>query len=262
MEVIIRQKMASALEEERRTNQIQREFVSMVSHEFRTPLAIIDGTAQRLIRRKNKLTSEEVEERAGRIRNAVTRMTDLIADTLCATQLDAGNIEFSPTVCQLADLIGTVCQTQREMNPSHRITFDPGLVPESMIADPRLLEQIFVNLVSNAIKYSPDGSRVEVCGGCEGQFVTVTVRDNGIGIPSKDMPRLFERYFRASNTTGIPGTGIGLHLVKWLVEMHGGTVTVQSADGQGTTITVRMSNTLTAAGRNNVASNKLAIMAN
>lgn len=247
MEALTRQKLAETLEEERRTNLIQREFVAMVSHEFRTPLAIIDGAAQRLNRRKDVLSGGEIEERVGRIRTAVTRMTDLISDTLCASRLDAGHIKFAPTACRFVELIRTVCQTQQDLNTGHRVTFDPGQLPEVMVADSNLLELVVGNLVMNAIKYSPEGKCVEIVGGVDGNFATLTVRDNGIGIPPQDIPHLFDRYYRASNTTGIPGTGIGLFLVKRLIEVHDGSIEVESIEGKGSAITIWISGTITAA---------------
>ena len=243
MEMITRQKMAETLEEERHTSQIQREFVAMISHEFRTPLAIIDGAAQRLIRRKDIVTSEEVVERADRIRVAVTRMTTLIDDTLGATRLDAGVIKYAPAACHPIDLIRMICQNQQDLHPRHDVVFDAGSLPENIVADAGLLEQVLVNMVANAIKYTPEGNLVEVVGGGGDGYMTVSVHDKGIGIPTVELPHLFDRYFRASNTTGIPGTGIGLYWVKRLVEMHGGSICVQSVEDEGSTFTIKIPNT-------------------
>jgi len=109
-----------------------------------------------------------------------------------------------------------------------------------MVADPKLLSQVFDNLLSNAIKYSPGGGIVRITSRAEEGWFVVSVDDHGIGIPSADVGRLFERYFRGSNVSGIVGTGVGLNLVKMVVDLHGGDVAVESQEGKGSRFTVRL----------------------
>src|SRR5947208_15380500 len=109
-----------------------------------------------------------------------------------------------------------------------------------MGGDPKLLFQVFSNLVSNAVKYSPSGGPIAISAGIESEQVVVAVEDHGIGIPAKDLDRLFERYYRGSNVSGIVGTGVGLYLVKMVVEVHGGEVAVESTEGKGSTFSVRL----------------------
>jgi signal transduction histidine kinase len=109
-----------------------------------------------------------------------------------------------------------------------------------MMGDPKLLFQVFSNLVSNAIKYSPSGGPIEISAGIETKQVVVAIEDHGIGIPAKDLDRLFERYHRGSNVSGIVGTGVGLYLVKMVVDLHGGSIAVKSKEGEGTRFTVRL----------------------
>jgi signal transduction histidine kinase len=109
-----------------------------------------------------------------------------------------------------------------------------------MVGDPKLLFQVFSNLLSNAIKYSPDGGIIAVDAALATDEVVVTVADHGIGIPESDLDRLFERYHRGSNVSGIVGTGVGLYLVKMVVDMHGGAVTVESKEGDGARFTIRL----------------------
>src|SRR5204863_7640104 len=106
--------------------------------------------------------------------------------------------------------------------------------------DPKLLFQMFSNLISNAVKYSPSGSLVEISAALEAEQAVVEVKDNGIGIPAKDIGALFERYYRGSNVSGIVGTGVGLYLVKMVLELHGGEISVSSAEGEGSEFTVRL----------------------
>lgn len=232
--------LAESLEKEKEYNALQHEFVSMVSHEFRTPLAIIDSTAQRIDRRKDNMTPDDLGQRVGKVRNAVKRLTVLIDDTLSMSRLEAGRIEIRPQPTDLRVLLNEVRDQQQQMTRRHHIDMDIAGLPESFLVDPELMRQVFVNLLSNAVKYSPDADLVEVTGRTEDGTVVVVVRDHGLGIPAQDQPRLFDRFFRATNVTGIAGTGIGLNLVKRLVELHGGTLTFYSAEGEGSTFTVRL----------------------
>ncbi len=228
------------LKREKDQSELQREFVAMVSHEFRTPLAIIDGTAQRVLRRLDRLTPEDVRKRMNKIRRAVVRVVTLIDSTLNAARLDAGTIKATFIPCDLSSLISQIAKRQMDIAKSHNITVATSGLPETITADPSLLDQVFTNLLSNAVKYSPTDSDIEIKAWGDGKDVAVSIRDTGLGIPANEMSRMFERYFRASTSTGIVGTGIGLNLAKKLVEMHGGTIEVESVEGEGSTFTVRL----------------------
>jgi two-component system, OmpR family, sensor kinase len=249
---------ASMLEEkltaERRLTQLQRNFVSMASHEFRTPLTIIDGHAGRLIklvdrsgeRIGERTVSEEVGSRAGKIHTAVLRMTHLIENLLTSTRLieSGAGLYFHPEPIDLQELVHDVCQLHREISPGMRIVEEFGARRLPMVGDPKLLSQVFDNLLSNAIKYSPGGGVVKVLGkivvAFGGDQIVVAVEDTGIGIPPKDIGRLFERYFRGGNVSGIVGTGVGLNLVKMVVDLHGGDIAVASQEGKGSTFSVKL----------------------
>jgi two-component system, OmpR family, sensor kinase len=237
---------ASMLEEqlaqEQRLALLQRNFVSMASHEFRTPLTIIDGHAQRLIKMKDRLAIEEINERAGKVRSAVLRMTHLIDNLLNSSRLIDGGAEpyFHPAEIDVASLLHEVSQLHREMAPRSQIVEQFGTTPLPMIGDPKLLFQVFSNILSNAIKYSPDGGPIEISAGTEADEVVVAIADRGIGIPAQDRDRLFERYHRGSNVSGIVGTGVGLYLVKMVVDLHGGSIDVEGAEGEGSRFTVRL----------------------
>jgi two-component system, OmpR family, sensor kinase len=237
---------ATMLEEklaaERHLTQLQRNFVSMASHEFRTPLTIIDGHAGRLIKLYGRLGIEEIGTRAGKIRAAVLRMTHLIDNLLTSTRLleSSDGLYFHPEELDLRELVRDVCQLHREMSPGSRIVEDFGPGGLRVAADPKLLSQVLDNLLSNAIKYSPGGGLIEIKVRAELGRVAITVEDNGIGIPPQDIDRLFERYYRGSNVSGIVGTGVGLNLVKMVIDLHGGEIAVESREGKGSKFTIRL----------------------
>jgi two-component system, OmpR family, sensor kinase len=239
-------RQASMLEEkltaERHLTQLQRNFVSMASHEFRTPLMIIDGHAQRLNKLSDRIGVDEIVVRVGKIRAAVLRMTHLIDNLLTSTRLleSGAGLYFHPEEIDLRELLHDVCQLHRESSPGSTIIEELGDSGMRMIADRKLLSQVFDNLLSNAIKYSPGGGGVRIILRTEDGGVVATVEDRGIGIPSADVDRLFERYFRGSNVSGIVGTGVGLNLVKMVIDLHGGTVAVKSQEGRGSCFTVRL----------------------
>jgi signal transduction histidine kinase len=133
-----------------------------------------------------------------------------------------------------------VCQIQRELSPGLQILEILSSGPLWVFGDVNLLLQVFGNLLSNAVKYSPKGGLIKLCARLEPDQVVVTVEDHGLGIPVRDQMRIFERYYRGSNTAGIGGTGVGLHLVKLMVDLHQGAIQVDSIEGKGSRFTVRL----------------------
>jgi len=234
-------RLQMALAQEKKQNETQREFVAMVSHEFRTPLSIIDGTAQRVLRRPELMTEEELPIRMQKIRDAVVRMTGLVEDTLSRASMDAGMIKFKGEEIDLCKLIQETCVRQEGVSKEHKISVDLAGISSLIWGDQKLLDQVFTNLLSNAVKYSPEGRRVDVKGWMENDSTcVVSVRDFGLGIPEKEIPKLFERYFRASTASGIAGTGIGLNLANELVKMHDGSIDVESTVDEGSKFTVQL----------------------
>lgn len=230
--------LENALGKEKEINTLHKQFVSMASHEFRTPLAIIDGSAQLLGREIEKLSPERVRQRTEKIRGAVTRMTKLIESTLTVARLDAGKVDIAPGECDLRAVITDIMERQQELSAAHKLSCDLAELPGHIIADTKAIDQVMTNLLSNAVKYSPNHPGIHIKGWQEGAYAVISVRDHGLGIADADMPKLFSRFFRAQNSTGIVGTGIGLNLVRELVNMHGGNVQVESRSGAGSTFTV------------------------
>jgi two-component system, OmpR family, sensor kinase len=232
--------LEQALENERHLTAQQRDFVSMTSHEFRTPLTIIDGHAQRLIKMSDKLDPTDAAERGARIRSAVQRITNIMDSLLGASRVLDGHAVFNPSDFDPGALLRDACQAHRDATRGAIITEDFSSLPITIHGDPKLLFHAFSNLISNAIKYSPAGSPTEVIARQEFGWLVVQVRDQGIGIPARDRERLFERYFRGSNATSIAGTGVGLHLVSMVVTMHQGEVYAESLEGVGSRFVVRL----------------------
>jgi two-component system OmpR family sensor kinase len=205
-------------------------------------LGVIDGHAQRLISMRDRLTAHELAERARKVRNAVGRMTQLIDNLIGSARLVDGRIDlyYRPTQLDLKALVREVCHQQRELTPDAQIleAVEPGLA----YGDASLLRQVLSNLLSNAVKYSPAGGLIRVTALEEGVQLAVAIEDHGIGIPEKDQKRVFEPYYRGSNTSGIVGSGVGLYLVRTIVDLHGGTVSLGSQEGAGSRFTVRLPN--------------------
>ncbi|MEM8951940.1 MAG: PAS domain-containing sensor histidine kinase [Pseudomonadota bacterium] len=234
------EELEQALEQEKQLSALQRSFVSMASHEFRTPLAIIDGNAQRLQRRLAKMSPDDIASSVKKVRAAVKRMMSLIESTLGAAKMEAGKIRISPKEIDIRFLLVDCCEQQQELTPSHQIHVNDRDLPDDMIADPGSLTQILTNLLSNAVKYSPDADRIDVRGWGEEGEVFVAVRDYGFGIDQDEQEKVFTRFFRARTSAGLPGTGIGLNLSHMLAAEHGGSLTFDSVKGEGTTFTLRM----------------------
>jgi signal transduction histidine kinase len=239
--------LEEGLENEKRLTAQQRDFVSMTSHEFRTPLTIIDGHAQRLIKLSDRLDSADIAERGSCIRNAVQRITNIMESLLGASRILDGRAVFHPAAVNPSSLLREACQAHRDATRGVFISEDFSSLPATVHGDPKLLFHAFSNLISNAVKYSPPGSPIEVIARQQSDRLEVQVRDSGIGIPARDRDHLFERYFRGSNATSIAGTGVGLHLVAMVVALHHGEVDVESLEGVGSRFIIRLP--IIAAGR-------------
>ena len=193
--------LQSALMKQRAINEQQQSFVSMASHEFRTPLAIIDGAAQKLLRRASLLQPADIMERAEIIRRAVQRMTGLMESVLSMAKFDHGEIKVSMADADLYQVVFDCCFRHMEVADSHRIQFDLDALPRAATFDPILIDQVFTNLIANATKFSPHAKQINICASRCGERLRIDVEDFGIGIDADDQPRMFSRYFRAKTST-------------------------------------------------------------
>lgn len=230
--------LEQALIKEREANQLQRQFIAMVSHEFRTPLSIIDGNAQLIDRHVLKGDTEQISKRSRTIRSAVSRLIQMMEGVLSSNLLRTGQIQIKRQDCDLAGLIENLCAEQRELSPHNSIHVDVSELPPVLPLDPKLMTQIITNLLSNAVKYGRDNPMVHVRSWIHDDFAVLQVGDNGVGIPDEEKYKIFDRFYRASTSSGVTGTGIGLSLVREMVDLHGGRIEVNSVVGNGTTFTI------------------------
>jgi signal transduction histidine kinase len=189
------------------------------------------------------VTAEELAQRARKIRSMVRRMTQLIDNLIGSARLIDGPIElyYHPGQVDLGLQLRDSCHLQRELTPDAQILEPLQAAQRLMVfGDASLLSQLFSNLLSNAVKYSPEGGLIEASAAHEDAEVVVSIRDHGIGIPETDRERVFERYYRGSNTSGIGGSGVGLSLVRSIVELHRGAISLESTEGAGTRFTLRL----------------------
>lgn len=227
--------LIAALERERATAELYSNFATMVSHQFRTPLAIVDSTLQRLIRRNEHVTADEMVARAHTARGAIERLTRLVESTLDAARLDAGQIELSSGPCEINALVAAVCARQREETSDREIVFKPATdTALSVMCDPAHAEHALANLVSNAVKYSPPQAPVRVHTEATPTHVRCLVRSEGDPIPDAERDKLFERYFRGRNSAGKVGIGVGLYMARALARMQGGDVELVDSGRDGT----------------------------
>jgi PAS domain S-box-containing protein len=229
------------LEKERELNELKSRFVAMTSHEFRTPLTVIFSSSEVLRLYGERLGEARRLEHLDRIQNAVDHMTGLMDDILMMGKMEAERMPFEPVKVDLEAVCREMIQEMRlTLRTKHDLVFGAeGVCPPAVI-DTKLLRQILNNVVMNAVKYSPNESRVEVKLECIDDVAVIQVRDHGIGIPEKDQERLFDSFYRGSNTQQIPGTGLGLAIAKTSVEMHGGLIYFTSKEGEGTTFTIEL----------------------
>ena len=230
--------LARSLDKERALADEQRNFISTISHEFRTPLMAVDGQAQRLITTSARANAVEVADRAQRIRAAVFRMTSLVSSLVNAVEVAQGELRARNRRFDLGHMLEDLARYYGEIGISRALQAQIGQLPTEITGDPELLYQVFSNLISNAFKYSPEDGIVTLRADAKDGFVEVTVEDQGLGIPRDELSRIRERYYRASNVGSIPGTGMGLHLVDEIVRQHGGRLAIDSEEGKGTRVTV------------------------
>ena len=235
--ILAKERVERALECELLARDRQRQFLGMVSHEFRTPLAIIDSAAQ-LLAMKAEQVEPEMLERLAVIRGSVQRLTGLIDAHLTDERLQSNALVLERAEVDLPDLIRSVVRPFRVAYPDREFRMELDGLPRRVEIDAHLIGLVLTNLVNNAVKYSGPGGPILLHGATDGAMAVIEVTDHGRGIPDPEIPRVFDRFFRGSGASGIPGTGIGLHTVQQIVLLHGGAVAVDSELGKGSTFRV------------------------
>lgn len=230
-----------ALAKERELGELRSSFVSLVSHEFRTPLTTILSSSELLQRYAQKLSDEKKQSHHQRISTAVSRMTQLLDDVLTIGKAEAGKLKCQAVDMDLAAFCTDVVESmQIGAIPKHQIKFTSSGNCSDAYMDENLLRHVLTNLLSNAIKYSPQGGEVKFDLVCHGESGIFRIQDSGIGIPQEYLEHLFHSFQRAGNVGTIQGTGLGLAIVKKCVDLQGGKIDVASELKMGTTFTVTL----------------------
>lgn len=229
-----------AVEDERERRLLKAKLVAMFSHDFRNPLAAILSSSSLLRKYSDRMDEARRLTHFDRIEASVKQLVQMLDDMLVVSRMESGALEVTPQAMNVGDFLqGIVAEFQMIHSGSCQILFENQLAG-SFYVDHRLLRQIAANLISNAVKYSPQGSEVCVSLTPEGSTFVLAVEDHGIGIPEEDQRLLFDAFHRATNVGKVQGTGLGLAIVKQAVDAHGGTIDLQSQVGVGTTMSVRL----------------------
>jgi PAS domain S-box-containing protein len=228
--------LSEALGKERQLNEIKSRFVSMASHEFRTPLSTVLSSASLLSKYSKEEEQEKRDKHIDRIKSSVKHLNDILEDFLSLGKLNEGRIDTKPENINLKEVLtDTVEEMKAALKKEQRFVID--CAGDCMaFTDRKLFRNILINLISNAIKFSGEGKPITIAGKVAGDEAVISVADQGIGISEEDQQHLFSSFFRGANVTNIQGTGLGLHIVKQYVDLLGGKVKLQSKLNKGTTI--------------------------
>lgn len=236
--------LKESLKTEQEMRQMQNEFVALVSHEFKTPLQIIDSTRE-LITRKVKshnVSDPSLNKLFDRIRNGVQRMNGLITTTLNLAKMESGDgkIKLEPAQFDLKNFVLDIIEKNSDLSANKKINVVAKVdaLPTDFIGDSKLLDHAITNVISNAIKYSGNETMVKILAKSTDKKVAIKIIDQGMGIPKEDLSSIGKKFFRAKNTLSVAGTGIGVYLTKSFIELHGGTMSIDSQVGVGTSVTI------------------------
>jgi two-component system sensor kinase FixL len=234
-----KEEVSLSLEKEKILNQMKGQFVSMASHEFRTPLSSVQLSASLIQKYAEPFENTNIQKHVNRIKNAVGNLTTILNDFLSLDRLEAGRVDATFTTFNLVQLSEEVTEEMQLIAKEDQNIIYQHTGPESMVVlDQNLLRNCMINLISNAIKYSGEHTFIEFSTSIDSNQCKVTVKDNGIGIPEAEQVHLFEPFFRANNTGNIPGTGLGLNIVRRYATLMKGTLEFQSTLNKETTFTL------------------------
>ena len=231
----------SDLTERMELEQRKNTFIGMASHELKTPITSLKGFTQLLKRKMEKQDMQGSSKLLASMETQITRLTKLIDDLLDVAKIEAGNLEYAEEPIELDALLQVIVETIHQTSSTHTITIH-GTAQKQVIGDGDRLGQVFINLITNAIKYSPNAKTVDVSITNADDEVVVSVRDYGVGIPQEHQSKVFERFYRVYDATGknFPGLGMGLHISYEIVKRHNGKIWVESSEGKGSTFFVSL----------------------
>ncbi|MGI0487407.1 PAS domain S-box protein [Pantanalinema rosaneae CENA516] len=231
-------KILQALEQEKELNELKSRFITNTSHEFRTPLTTILGSAELLEYSGERWSEDKKQKHYQRIRSAVQHLTQLLDDVLTLSKAEVGKIPFTPMPIDVVKFCHNLVDDLQASTTEHPIHFICHELEVLAEVDEKLLRQILENLLSNAIKYSHSHCSITLKLSCSSHQVMLTIQDQGIGIPEADLPYLFNPFHRGENVGTTAGNGLGLAIIKRAVDLHHGEITIESQVGVGTTCTV------------------------
>lgn len=228
-----------ALDKERELNELKTKFVSIASHEFRTPLSTVLSSASLVQQYKKKGDLEKIDKHVLRIKSSVNHLTAILNDFLSLGKLEEGRIEVVKEMVSIDEFFEEIHEEMRPLlKDGQHIELTCEVLQKEIPVDKRVLRNILFNLLSNASKYSAPHKPIYIHCSSLNSHLAITIKDEGIGIPEVEVKHLFERFFRASNVTNIQGTGLGLNIVKRYVDLLNGTIDFSSAEGKGSTFSI------------------------
>lgn len=235
------QELRKVIEKERELNILKSRFVSMASHEFRTPLSTILSSADLLEMYVREDQQDKRLKHSNRIKSAVNNLISILNDFLSLSRLEEGKISVERVEFNLEEFCEQVLDDVHALLKPGQSIQRQGVNPNTMVVlDKKMLKNVFINLLSNAIKYSEPGKAIYCRANIENDELNISIQDQGIGIPEEEQQHLFSRFFRAHNVENIPGTGLGLNIVKRYVELMNGRIQFESIPGEGTTFYVHI----------------------
>ena len=236
-----KEEVQNALDKEKELNQLKTRFISMISHEYRTPLTVILTSSYLIEQFYEGSNQEQFNKFLNKIRGSVESMTQLLEDVLKIGKADSGKLDLQPEKVNLLSLFSDIIEEIRVVDKEkHEFDFNYTLSNSDILSDEKNLRHIFQNLLSNAAKYSPEADKVKITLTEKDDHHIIQIIDYGIGIPEEDQEHLFQSFHRAGNVGAISGTGLGLAIVKRCSEALGGNIRVDSEIGKGTTFTVKV----------------------
>jgi signal transduction histidine kinase len=231
--------VSALFEKEKELNQLKTRFVSMASHEFRTPLSSIQLSAALIDRYTSKNDTVSVEKHTKKIKNSINNLTVILNDFLSLERLEAGKVQSNPIWFDIITFAEEIAEEMQLISKQNQlIVYEHKGTTSQVFLDINLLKGCIINLVSNAIKYSGENTMIQFNTTVKDRELVIDVKDNGIGIPETDQCNLFEPFFRAHNTGDIAGTGLGLNIVKRYVSLMNGKVSCVSCQNLGTTFSL------------------------
>lgn len=233
-----RDEITKALTKEKELGDLKTRFVSMASHEFRTPLSTILSSASLLAKYKLSEEQDKRDKHINRIKDSVNNLTDILNDFLSIGKIEDGRIDIRKTQLNLPDLMQSISNEMQANAKNGQQISCQHIGAAVVTTDSSMLRNIVLNLLSNALKFTDERGEIKISTKVDNKKWSIAVADNGLGIPAADQPHLFERFYRAQNATNIQGTGLGLHIVHKYIEILGGNISFKSNLGDGTCFTI------------------------